>query len=79
MKIALIAVCKNEARILPFLFRHYKNIVDEYVFFDNGSTDGTTDIIRQHSNAKIIEFNTLGYYKEDTLTFIRNHAYALHC
>ena len=75
MKIVLIAVCKNEEQLLPFFFRHYKDIVDEYVFFDNGSTDGSTDLIRQQANTKLIEFNTFGYYKEETLTFIRNHAY----
>jgi len=75
MRIVLITVCKNEKRLLPFFFRHYEGIVDEYVFFDNGSTDGTTELIRQQANTRLIEFNTLGYYKEETLTFIRNSAY----
>lgn len=75
MKIAAITVCKDEAHILPFYFRHYDQYVDEYIFFDNGSTDGTLEMIREHPRARVIEYHTHNYLREEVLTFIRSRAY----
>lgn len=37
--------------MLPFLFRHYDNLVQRYVVYDDGSTDNSLDILR--SNTKV--------------------------
>lgn len=46
----------NEARTLEFFFRHYDPWVSRYVFYDDGSTDGTQDIIAGHPRAELRRF-----------------------
>lgn len=75
MRVVVISVCKNEALMMPHFIRHYREVADDFVFFDNGSTDGTLDLIAELPNARVIPFNALGYQKEEIVTLIRNYAY----
>ncbi|HEY4254108.1 MAG TPA: glycosyltransferase family 2 protein [Roseomonas sp.] len=52
----LYSICWNEAAMLPFFFRHYDPWVARYVFYDDGSTDGTQDMIRAHPRAELRRF-----------------------
>ena len=56
MKVHLYTVCWNEADMLPFFFRHYDSFVDRYVVFDNGSTDGSLDILASHPKVELRRF-----------------------
>ena len=51
MRTHLYTVCWNEAEMLGFFFRHYDPWVDRYIVFDDGSTDGSLEILR--SNPKV--------------------------
>ncbi len=55
------AVCWNEERMLPFVFRHFDQFVDHYTFYDNYSDDRSEEIIRSHKNTSIIKFKTEGF------------------
>ena len=57
----LYATCWNDARQLEFFFRHYDPIVERYVIFDDGSTDGSLDLLRGHP-------------KVEARRFVRTHA-----
>lgn len=47
-RVHLHAICWNELPMLDFFFRHYDPWVERYVFYDNGSTDGTLEyLVRQ--------------------------------
>jgi glycosyltransferase involved in cell wall biosynthesis len=46
MKIKSYTFVLNDELMLPFFLRYYKDIVDEMVFLDSGSTDRTLDIIK---------------------------------
>ncbi len=59
-RIHLYALCWNEARILPFFFRHYDSIVDRYFIFDNGSTDGSLELLKKHTKVSIGAFSVEG-------------------
>ncbi len=48
MRIDLYATCWNDARMLGFFFRHYEDLVQRFVIFDDGSTDGSVEILRAH-------------------------------
>ena len=52
----LYTICWNEADILPFFFRHYDPWVDRYVIFDDGSTDGSLEILSAHPKVELREF-----------------------
>lgn len=45
--------CWDNADLLPFLFRHYDPFVRRYVAFDDGSTDGSLDILRSHPKVEL--------------------------
>ena len=48
LKVDLYAVCWNERDMLPFFFEHYDPVVDRYFIYDDGSDDGTLDLLRDH-------------------------------
>ncbi len=56
----LYALCWNEARLLPFFFQNYDPAVDRYFIFDNGSTDGSLDLLRNHPKVTLGEFKVHG-------------------
>lgn len=54
-KICLNMIVKNEAKVLPRLFRSVKDYIDYYVIVDTGSTDDTIALIRREMSAYGIE------------------------
>jgi hypothetical protein len=42
--------------MLPFFFRHYDPFVDQYVLFDDGSTDSTLSLLADHPKVKVRQF-----------------------
>lgn len=61
--------------MLPFFLRHYRDWVDGFVFFDNASTDRTRELIANEPRAECLPFDSLGYYKVEVHTMIKNKAY----
>ena len=59
-RIDLYFLCWNDARVLPFFFRHYDAFVDRYFAYDNGSTDATLDILRHHPKVTLRHFDVTG-------------------
>lgn len=51
--IHLYTICWNEEYMLPYFFKHYDKFVDKYVFFDDGSTDKTIELLSSHPNVEI--------------------------
>lgn len=45
MTIWLYCICHNEARLMPYLLRHYTPWVDKLIFYDDASDDGTAQLI----------------------------------
>ena len=56
MIVHLYAQCWNDEWILPFFFRHYDGLVDRYVIYDDGSTDGTLALLRAHPKVETRQF-----------------------
>ena len=53
-------MCWNDARMLPFFFRHYDKIVDKYFVHDNGSTDGSIALLEKHKRVELSHFDVSG-------------------
>jgi len=54
----LYCLCWNEVHMLPYFFRHYDPLVDRYFIFDDGSTDGSLDLLRQHPRVTLRSFKS---------------------
>ena len=56
MRTVLYTLCWNEADMLPFFFNHYDTWVDRYYIHDDGSTDGSLDILHAHPKVEVRRF-----------------------
>jgi hypothetical protein len=60
LRIHLYCLCWNDARMLPYFFRHYDELVDEYYVYDNGSTDASLSILANHGRVQVSHFDVPG-------------------
>ena len=61
-KLSVVIVCKNGANVIAETLQSFSGLTDDIVVYDNGSTDGTQEIIKQN-NAKLYEGNWEGFGK----------------
>ncbi|MGJ8677470.1 MAG: glycosyltransferase family 2 protein [Akkermansiaceae bacterium] len=52
-KIYLYTICWNEEFMLPYFFRYYDQFVDQYIFYDDGSTDRSLEILGNHPKVEV--------------------------
>ncbi|WP_238298313.1 glycosyltransferase, partial [Methylobacterium soli] len=64
----LYTVCWDEADMLGFFFRHYDSWVDRYVIYDDGSTDGSRDLLAAHPKVELRRFARV-----ETESFVLSH------
>src|SRR6266481_3219141 len=55
-RVHLYAQCWNDEFMLPYFFRHYDPFVDRYIIFDDGSTDGSLQILTDHPKVELRRF-----------------------
>jgi hypothetical protein len=68
-------LCYNEEKLLPYFLRHYGRYARRMVFYDNGSTDRSREIIQAHPNAEIIPFGKGNMSQEELHTEIKNNCW----
>src|SRR6267378_5894592 len=56
MRVDLYTLCWNEVDMLGFFFRHYDPWVDRYFIYDDGSSDGSLDVLTQHPKVVLRRF-----------------------
>ena len=55
-KIALITLCYNESKIMPFVIDYWKQFVTHANVFDNGSTDNSREILSKYDCITVIDY-----------------------
>lgn len=59
---SIVIICKNEAGVIGNTLQHLSAITDDIIVYDNGSTDGTQDVVKQFS-IRLIEGKWEGFGK----------------
>lgn len=60
--ISVVIICRNEAGIIGSTLQSLQGVSDDILVYDNGSTDGTQEIVRQHA-ARLAEGAWEGFGK----------------
>lgn len=55
-EVHLYTICWNEADMLGFFFRHYDPWVSRFIIFDDGSDDGSREILASHPKVELRTF-----------------------
>jgi glycosyltransferase involved in cell wall biosynthesis len=60
MKIDVYSIMRDEIAILPYFLRHYETFADRIFVWDDGSDDGTREILEAHPKVKLLPCNMDG-------------------
>lgn len=63
--LSVVIICKNEADVIGKTLQSLEGLCDDIVVYDNGSTDGTQQIVKQN-NVKLYEGSFEGFGKTKT-------------
>jgi hypothetical protein len=72
-QVHLHAMCWNEARMIPYFFRHYNEIVDKFFIWDNGSTDGSPELLKGDERVLVMNWAVTGDSFVDTARILTDH------
>lgn len=56
ISISLCMIVKNEEKVIERCLRSVKNLIDEIIIVDTGSTDKTKEIVHRYTN-NVYDFN----------------------
>ena len=76
MRIEVFTFCWNEMEVLPFAVDYWRRYASHVTVFDNGSTDGSIEFMRQHSDLITIErFETNNQINDQLLLDAKNNCW----
>lgn len=77
-KFSIVIVCKNEAAVIGHLLDSAQTITDDVVVYDNGSTDGTIEVVQRYRNVRLHQGQWLGFGKtKQQATALARHDWIL--
>ena len=59
-QLSVVIVCKNGANVVGKTIESFSGLTDDVLVYDNGSTDGTQEIVRR-TGAKLVEGTWEGF------------------
>jgi len=66
-KIALVTLCYNESKIMPFVLDYWKKFVTHAYVFDQNSTDGSKEMLSKYDWISVIDYSHLSNKFDDIL------------
>lgn len=70
MSLCVFAISWNEAQMMPFFLKHYSTFADKIVVFDEFSTDGTREIVKEFPKAELRDWPFKGLDDEKFLAAV---------
>jgi len=64
----------NEEFMLPYFFKHY-DFVSRFIIYDNGSTDGTKDLVKSNPKAELVDWDTGEQLNNAALVRLKNNCW----
>src|SRR4029079_18167732 len=61
-RLSVVIACKNGADVIGETIKSFSGLTDDILVYDNGSTDGTKEIVKQN-NARLVDGNWEGFGK----------------
>lgn len=77
MTIWTFTICRNCADVLGFYLRHYGAFADNMWFWDDGSTDGTLDMLKDHPKVLVSRWPLNTGIDEDAFLGFAYHLYPM--
>ncbi len=71
MRIHLYTICWNESRLLPYFLRHYQQFCESIIVYDNGSDDGSKELIESHPLCELRHIDSHGEMREEILLEVK--------
>jgi glycosyltransferase involved in cell wall biosynthesis len=71
----LYVLAYNEKPMIERFLKHWSNLVDKIIVYDNCSDDGTPELLKQCPIVEVREYNTGGYLDSDKRREIRNNCW----
>lgn len=66
----LYTFCFNEEDMIPYFLRHYEQFVDRFFIYDNGSSDLSLSLLREHPKVEVRKRFT--WWRHDNVRFTRD-------
>ena len=66
-KIAVITLCYNESKIIPFVIDYWRRFAEHVYVFDNGSTDNSIEMLSSYHWITVIDYSHLTGNKLDDI------------
>lgn len=74
-RVHIYAVCWNERRILPYFLRHYEAFAERIVVYDDGSNDGSIEILKANSRVEVRKLPGSRISPEEDRRNVKSHAW----
>ena len=75
MIIHLHTICWNEIELLPYFLRHYEQVCQSIIVYDNGSNDGSQELVSHHPLCQLRHAETYGELREDALQLVKGQSW----
>ena len=74
MKVTVYTICWNEIFLLPHFFKHY-DWADKIIVYDNDSTDGSQEFVRNHPKGELRFYNSDGKQNNWSMRDVKNNCW----
>lgn len=75
MNIEIFTFCWNEMNNIPWAVRYWKKYASHVTVFDNGSNDGSVDLLRSYDFIDVVPYDTGGATNNTILQYMKNEAW----